>query len=455
MTKQTKRRSNKRRSAKPIQFSMFTDSVRAALAEINRIATTKSALPVLACVHMDAKKGKVHFSGTNLEAYISMSSGATVTGEGAFCLPASKLQQVASEWPAEHMKFHVDRESMQCYITSGTNNKLAVKMRVTDPKEFPQMPSAESSAPSLAISPSSLDELIGNTFYAAATDDARPSLINICIDVWANGEVRARTTDAFRLASATTTAKVTGVAKKDAPQRMLLPAKLARIVQRAFCAGANEASEMVSLTLPVKRKDQEKLVGSISSPIVFKTERMTIVIHQPDLEYPDIDDAGIIPADKDITGRIRVERTALVKALRAANTVCSGGMVTLSFEKGDDVNATTLVLSGSDDEVGSIDLPLDASTSEQASNVVWGLSIKFLRETLARFDCDTIEFRAQNFSSNAVIVDSAENDASRLHLIMVMRLQNASVAPSAETKPPVTTDAEPVVAANSAESVSA
>ena len=83
-----------------MKFTITREQLQEGLAAVAAAVPTKTTLPVLSNVLLEATKQGLKLSGTDLDIAVGTSVAADVDAEGAVTLPAKKLVDIARELPA-------------------------------------------------------------------------------------------------------------------------------------------------------------------------------------------------------------------------------------------------------------------------------------------------------------------------------------------------------------------
>jgi len=254
---------------------------------VSRVATTKSSLPILANIHLQAEKGQLTLAATDLEIGVTTTIGAKVSGTGAITLPARLLVDFVTTTTDETLTIRV--EGAQATLSS---DRYRAVMNGMDAAEFPLIPSPGDEA-TASIPSGQLKAAISSVLFAAALDDARPVLNGVLLRVDGTTLTLAAT-DSYRLAE-----RVLELSTKVSnEQRIIVPARA--------------AAEIVRI-LP----DIDALVKVIVSAnqVALAFDQTRIVSRLIEGNYPDY--AEIIPKEASTT--VTARRADVIAAVRMAS----------------------------------------------------------------------------------------------------------------------------------------
>ncbi|MDD5697456.1 MAG: DNA polymerase III subunit beta [Victivallaceae bacterium] len=165
-----------------------------AIQKVINIIGSRSTLPVLANILLEARNGNLTLTTTDLEVRITNNIEAAVEREGKTTIPAKKLAALVSRFLADDI--HLDcNEKHHTQITCGTSEFKILGLSDDDfppPAEFP-------SSCQVKFKESDFRKMLDRISYAVSLDDTRKVLHGILCSVKEN-TVTAVATDGKRLA---------------------------------------------------------------------------------------------------------------------------------------------------------------------------------------------------------------------------------------------------------------
>src|SRR5690349_19019344 len=99
-----------------MKFTITRESLQQGLGAVAGSIPTRSTLPVLSNILIEAEDGVVRMSGTDLDTGVSVRVPAEVAEPGAITAPAKKLQEIARELPGS---VEITTQGDSISITSG------------------------------------------------------------------------------------------------------------------------------------------------------------------------------------------------------------------------------------------------------------------------------------------------------------------------------------------------
>lgn len=160
------------------------------------IVERRNTMPILANVLIEAQKGEIRITATDLEVGVRGLVEGEIAKEGSVTVSAKKLYEIIREVPNDQVQLK-RLENDWVEIRSG---KSVFKIVGMDAKEFPQFPKFD--AKGLSTTPAStIHGMIERTIFSVSTDETRYSLNGVFVEQSeGGGKVRMVATDGHRLA---------------------------------------------------------------------------------------------------------------------------------------------------------------------------------------------------------------------------------------------------------------
>ncbi|HXO96580.1 MAG TPA: DNA polymerase III subunit beta [Chthoniobacterales bacterium] len=151
-----------------MKFSVSKDKLLEGLSTVQNVVSTRTTLPILSNVLLQAADGKIRLTTTDLDVGVQGSVEAQVERTGATTLPARRLFSIVRELPASEIYFDVDTKNLAA-IRSGSSY---FKILGLPEEEFPPLARFED-AKVFTIAQKSLKDGLKKTSYAISTDETR------------------------------------------------------------------------------------------------------------------------------------------------------------------------------------------------------------------------------------------------------------------------------------------
>lgn len=362
---------------------------------VGRLVSSKPGLPILANVLLETEDSKLKMTATDLEIGVHTWIGAEVKAEGKITIPARTFSDFVNSLPPEK----VDIEMVKQLIKVTTVNNSA-QFNTLPPDDFPAVPKAEDGDLLMSVPAEDLAVAVDRVAFAAATDDSRPVLTGIHIEVEDNGLTMVAV-DGFRLA------KQYMELKKEVKKKttLLVPAKalqeLSRVISDLADENEKESKDEVEVYL-LKEKNQ----------VIFRYKEVDLISRLIDGKFPEY--KHIIPTGYKVKAEMDVAQ--LQNAVRIVNIFARstiGNKAIMAFSDSNNEITVSAVLA----EVGENESSFEADVDGKDLEI--GFSTKFLTDMISSIDGDKMVFEGS--SPTAPGVFKTKGDEHYIHIIMPMR----------------------------------
>lgn len=207
------------------------------LSIVGRAVSSRTTMPVLSNILLEAKNNQLRLAATNREFAINCWIGAKVEDEGAITIPARLLSEFVNSLPPERIDMELTVRTQTMRLSCAKNN---ANIKGIDAFEFPLIPTyqPESTAAEVpavtgdeyTVAADALTTMINGVAFAASQDENRPTLTGI-ETTFENGRLTLGATDGYRMSMRSVAVECTGKNTVIIPSRNL--SEVARI-----CAGA-------------------------------------------------------------------------------------------------------------------------------------------------------------------------------------------------------------------------
>lgn len=175
-----------------MKIKISAKTLKEILGTVGSATSSRSSLPIVACVKIEALDSKVIFSANNLQAFVQLVVDTEVVEQGAICLNYEMLRNIVSQ--VAEGDIVITTKDLQATIQIG---KQKAKMNGFDAANFPEF--AENDGPSFKVSAFSLLSAINKVAFNVSSDVSRPSLQSIAIKK-KKGNIVVVAMDGYRLA---------------------------------------------------------------------------------------------------------------------------------------------------------------------------------------------------------------------------------------------------------------
>jgi len=159
-----------------VRVSCLQENLAKGLSIVSRAVSTRSTLPVLGNILIEARGSQLRLAATNLEIGINCWIGAKVDDEGAITVPARLLSDFVNSLPPERVEMELSTRTQTLHLRCA---RIDANLKGIDSSDFPIMPTisgsndAEDAATQVAgtaieLEPVGLRKMIDQVIFAAA-----------------------------------------------------------------------------------------------------------------------------------------------------------------------------------------------------------------------------------------------------------------------------------------------
>ena len=372
------------------------ENLSAALADVGRAVASRTPLPITSNVLISTDAGRLRLSATNLELTITTWIGAKVEEEGVVTVPARLLGEFVGSLPSEDVHLTGAPGGKSLKVTCA---RFQANIAGTDPEEFPPTPTVEDGF-EVNIGTDLLKQAIDGVAFAAATEDSRPVLTGVQIEIKDGGLVLAAA-DGFRLAVHET--KLADEVPESSA--IIVPAKSLQEVSR-LASGKD---------YPVKIK-----VNEGKTQVLFQFETAAVVSQLIQGTFPNY--SQLVP--KEHVSKTTVDVGEFARATRAASIFArdGSGIVRLQTSEGEEDGIGGLSVSARSEEVGDNQGEVTATIEGDPAKIAF--NSKYLTEVLSVLGHGMVALETSSPSSPGVLRPlSPSEGVSYVHVIMPMFVQ--------------------------------
>jgi DNA polymerase-3 subunit beta len=145
-----------------------TSVLSTACQNVQRAASTKSVLPTIEGIYINAKDGGVELCGYDLEFGIKTRIEADIEREGAVVINARTICDILRHLPFEYVTIEND-ERNNCRIYGGDTSYTISGISAA---EYPEIPSVNSQL-SVNVKSASIRDMVRQTIFSVSTDDSK------------------------------------------------------------------------------------------------------------------------------------------------------------------------------------------------------------------------------------------------------------------------------------------
>ncbi|MFN8411039.1 MAG: DNA polymerase III subunit beta [Anaerolineales bacterium] len=376
-----------------MKVTVLQENLARGLSIVSRAVSPRSTLPVLANILIATDEGRLRLSATNLELGITCWIAARIDEEGSTTVPSRTLSDLVNTLPGDQVQLTLDVKTQNLHIKGGSSNN---DIKCIDAQEFPPLPVPEMDG-AIELNVVDFKEMIHQVAFAASTDEARPVLMGVLMNV-EKDKVTMAAADGFRLS--VRKALLSHPAKN--PINVIIPARALNELARV--AGDNE--EPIRMVVPKQR-----------GQVLFRVKDVEVVSQLIDGTFPDYHQ--IIP--RNYKSRTLVSTASLLKACKQAEIFAREGSnvarLDIKESKGE-MQPSEVEISATSEETGKNETIVEATVD--GGSVLIAFNVKFLREALEVIKTPNVALETS--AANAPGVVKPVGDDNFLHVIMPMHL---------------------------------
>jgi DNA polymerase-3 subunit beta len=376
-----------------MKVTVLQENLSRGLSTVSRAVSSRSTLPVLANVLIATDEGRLRLSATNLELGITCWIGARIDEEGSTTVPARTLSDLISTMPDPQVILTLDARTQTLNLRSGPSTN---DVKGIDAQEFPPLPVPDFEN-AIHLNVADFKEMIQQVAFASSTDEARPVLMGVLVNV-DKDTVTMAAADGFRLS----VRKATLTNPVAQPVNAIIPARALQELARI----ASDGEQDIQMVIPKGR-----------GQVVFRIKDAELVSQLIDGTFPDYQQ--IIP--RSYKSRTLVPTAALLKACKQAEIFAREGtnVVRLNIKSSSgDLQPSEVEISAHSEETGSNESIVEATVD--GIPLLIAFNVKFLREVLEVIKSPNVAIETS--ASNAPGVVRPVGDDAFLHVIMPMHL---------------------------------
>jgi len=358
------------------------------LAHVQSVVERRNTIPILANVLLEAQKGKVGLTATDMDLAIVESTPAEVTKTGTATVQAHTLYDIVRKLPEGAQVSLEGGDGAQLLVRSGRSR---FTLQTLPPSDFPDL-AAGDFPHRFELKAADLRRLIEKTQFAISTEETRYYLNGIylhTLEVEGETRIRAVATDGHRLARV----ELPAPSGSAGMPGVILPRKTVGEIQKLLEDGE------AAITIELSAAKVRFTLG----PVVLTSKLI-------DGTFPDY--ARVIPSGND--KRLVVERRDFEAAVDRVSTISSerGRAVKLSLNDG------RLVLTVTNPDSGTATEEIEVDYDAEPLDI--GFNSRYLLDIAAQLDSDTALLRLADPGSPTLVQD--RDGAAALYVLMPMRV---------------------------------
>jgi DNA polymerase-3 subunit beta len=369
-----------------MKFVVSSSELLKHLATISGVIASNPIVPILENFLLELEEGNLTITASDMQTVMITEAQVESKDKGSIAVPAKLLMETLRSLPEQPITVNLDEESFGVeLITANGRFKLAGE----NPLDFPRAPAVNRNF-SIEMDSNVLGSAISNTIFATSTDDLRPAMTGVFVQVETDSTTFVAT-DGHRLVRYRR-----ADVKSEKATSMILPRKALMLLKASLPNGS----------MPVKAEFS-------NSNAFFSFGNIKMICRLIDERYPDYE--NVIPENN--PNHMKIGRAELLSTLKR-----------ISIYSNKTTHQIRLKVSGNDLEISAEDLDYSNEANEKLSceytgeDMEIGFNAKFLIEMLSNLNTDnlTLEMSQPNRAGLIVPEDKEENEDMLLLVMPVM-----------------------------------
>ena len=362
-----------------MEVTVLQENLLPRLTAVARVASAKSALPILENVFLTAEKAVLHLAATDLETGIKTKVGAKVSTEGAITVPARLLVSLITNLPPGKVTLKAEKD-----ILTISAESFSSKINGIPAAEFPNLASPGKAL--FKIPAKDFKEAVTQVSFAAAQDESRPILTGILLKL-GGGTLVLAGVDGFRLGEKKISIAGEGLTAV-VPARSL--GEVSRLVEGEVEIGVAEEGQLF-----------------------FNAPDFLVLSQVLEGEFPEYEQ--IIPGNFET--KISFSKEEMVKAVQLTSVFSDSGTTIIVFNF--DPQKKILEVSSQEAQQGEARLEIPISGEGKKGTIAF--NSHYVSDALSALLDEDVTL-AMNSSLDPVLLTSPK-DKNYRHVIMPVRLQ--------------------------------
>ncbi len=376
-----------------MKVTVLQENLARGLSTVSRAVSPRSTLPVLSNILIASDEGRLRLSATNLELGITCWISARIEEEGSTTVPSRTFGDLVNALQGDQVQLALDIQTQSLNVRSGASNN---DIKGIDAQEFPPLPVPDLEG-AVQLNVVDFKEMIQQVAFAASTDEARPVLMGVLVNV-DKDQITMAAADGFRLSVRKTTLSN----PVQQPLTAIIPARALNELARV----SSDGEESIYMVLPKGR-----------GQVLFRVKDVEVVSQLIDGTFPDYQQ--IIP--RSYKSRTLISTASMLKACKQAEIFAREGsnVVRLDIKSAQsDMQPSEVEISATSEETGKNETIVEATVD--GGGMLIAFNVKFLREALEVIKTPNVALETSGPNAPGVI--RPVGDDGFIQVIMPMHL---------------------------------
>lgn len=374
-------------------FACTQENLAQGLGLVGHITGKNVNLPILGNVLLKTDGGNVRLSTTNLEMAVSVVIRGKVDQQGEFTVPAKLLMDYVALLPAGKVELAVQEDTLEIKADG-----KVTKIKGMQASEFPLIPKLVIDQ-GYKLDATAFRQAIGQVAFAVSSSESRPELSGVaCFFHGQAGQDRLvmAATDSYRLAERSLALLAGGSAKE---AKCIVPARALVEVARILSAYKDEMATPETAEWAITENQFVLTYGNVE-----------LISRLIEGSFPDY--RQIIPTQ--FRSTIRVSRSELIKAIRAASLFARQGLFDVHLELFADGRLT---VSSADTGTGAHTTTIQVAKEQEPNKVT--VNFKYVTDGLSAVSVDEVKIQLID-GMNPVVLAPATGEGFQ-YVVMPIR----------------------------------
>jgi len=374
-----------------MRVSLLSENLQKKILFVSHAVSSRSQLPTLLNFLIEAEKGKLSISATDLEIGIIAEVPAKIEKEGRTTVLAKTFLELLATTSSDKITLETTGEGLK-----QTGEKTETIFQTMPAEEFPKL-YEKKGRQVMTLKKKVAEKDFLKVVFAASLDSERPALSGVLIKEEGDGFLLVAT-DGYRLSLKKQALQSVKKEKGAEPISMLVPSRVIR--------------ELIQMEKDAEESEVKVYAQAGKNQIIFSQEETTLVGRLIEAEFPNYE--KIIPTD--FSTKTIFEREDLQRAIKSAYVFArqTVGIVKLAIKK------DKIIVSANAPSVGKNTIEVEAKTTGEENEIAF--NARYLLDFLSNASSETISFEMTGPLNPGVFKEL--EDPYYMHLIMPIRVQS-------------------------------